>query len=73
MPKQTSMYYDAQQDQWVVNVEQKAYPMHCGEHLKLFIDKQGFPCRLELDWTWYVIFRDTRFSLHKKTVYTVQI
>jgi hypothetical protein len=73
MSKQTSMYYDEQQDQWMVHVDQKAYPMYCGEHLNLFIGKQGFPCRLELDWSWYVIFPDTRFSLHKNTVYTVQI
>lgn len=73
MSKQTSMYYDDQQDQWMVDVNQEAYPMHCGEHLNLFIGKQGFPCRLELDWSWYVILPDTKFSLHKNTVYTVQI
>ena len=73
MSKKTSMYYDHPQDQWMVRIEEKPYPVHCGEHLKIFIGKQGFPCRLELDWSWYVILPDTRFSLHKNTVYTVQI
>lgn len=73
MHKKTSMFYDDQQDQWMVQMEQDQYPMHCGEQLNLFIGKQGFPCRLELDWSWYVIFQDTRFSLHKNTIYTVQV
>jgi len=75
MRKKRSMYYDSEQDQWMIKTEEEPYlmPMYCGEHLNLFIGKQGFPCRLELDWSWYVILPDTKFSLHKSTVYTVQI
>ena len=73
MRKTTALCFDREQDQWCVELGNRSYPLHCGESFLLFIGKTAYPCRLELDTSWYVILPETQFTLHTSTVYTVSI
>jgi len=73
MGKKTFLCYDGEQDRWCVDYGGCQYPLRCGEAFQLYIGQKSFPCRLELDNSWYVIVQETIFTLHTRAVYTVQI
>lgn len=58
---------------WMVHMEGKVFPMHCGEWMNMRIGDKGLPCRLELDRDWYVILGQTRFYLRKTDTYLVEL
>jgi len=73
LSKHSRMHYDPQQNRWMTSIGERDYPLHCGESFTLYIGKQGFACRLELDLSWYVILHHTRFILHPKAAYVVHL
>jgi hypothetical protein len=69
-----SMCYDTEQDQWFVRIRDRWYGLRCGESFEIYIDKQAFPCRLELDaYSWYVILEESSFALRPRSVYSIII
>lgn len=68
------MAYDRDAECWMVYLDGRKYPMHCGEclEIRIYADK-GIPCRLELDRDWYVITKEARFYLRKKDTYQIHI
>lgn len=73
MRRTTTLRFDREQDQWYVQLGDRSYPLHCGESFLLYVGKTAYPCRLELDASWYVIMPETKFALHTSTVYKVSI
>jgi len=67
----THLIYCEDTDRWLMKRETETFPMHCGEPLSVWIDGEYVEGRLELDRDWYVVFSDTRFTLHKQTRYYV--
>lgn len=45
--------------------------MHCGEVVRILVNGVYIDGRLELDTDWFIVFSDTRFTLHQRTVYSV--
>ena len=66
------MVYDREANSWFVQLEEKVYPIYCGECFELHIGDRGIPCRLELDCYWYVIMREARFNLRNKDSYQIR-
>lgn len=73
MRKKQTIRYDADRDVWCAILGERSYPLHCGEGFALYMAGKAYPCRLELDTDWYVLIEDTRFILHRRTVYAVGI
>ena len=73
MRKKAALHFDPKQDQWCVQLGDRSYPLHCGESFLLYVGKTAYPCRLELDTSWYVIMPETKFTLHASTVYTIRL
>ncbi len=63
--------YCGETDRWeAYNWENEfCYELHCGESLAIKLDDYFYACRLELDSTWVVIFKNARFHLHPKSTY----
>nr|WP_275901124.1 DUF5348 domain-containing protein [Paenibacillus periandrae] len=66
------MTYDRGVKCWFVQLEEKAYPVYCGECFETRIGDRGIPCRIELDRHWYVIMREARFNLRNKDIYHIR-
>lgn len=66
------MTYDQEVKGWFVQLEEKAYPVYCGECFEIRIGDGGIPCRIELDRHWYVIMREARFNLRNKEIYYIR-
>ncbi|EHQ88941.1 hypothetical protein DesyoDRAFT_3156 [Desulfosporosinus youngiae DSM 17734] len=71
--RKTTIHYNREQDQWCVKLNERMYPLHCGESFLLHIGKTTFSCQLELDANWYVIVQETPFVLHPTTIYSVSM
>lgn len=71
MRKKETIRYDADRDVWCVDQGGRPYALHCGECFALYVGNKAYECRLELDTDWYVLMQDTRFVLHRRTVYAV--
>ncbi|WP_409348262.1 DUF5348 domain-containing protein [Paenibacillus gyeongsangnamensis] len=48
------------------------YPLHCGDPILIEVDDAFCRVSLELDTEWYVKLGETKFWLHRKTVYNVR-
>lgn len=46
-------------------------PIHCGETVLIQIGNAYLPSSIELDTEWYVRFGDSKYWLHRKTIYKV--
>lgn len=66
------MTYDQEVKCWFVQLEEKAYPVYCGECFEIRIGDGGIPCRIELDRHWYVIMREARFNLRNIDIYYIR-
>lgn len=73
MNRKVPMHFDAEQQRWCVALQGRNYGLHCGESLEIYLGKEPIPCRLELDWHWYVIMRDVRFNLRESDQYSVNL
>lgn len=73
MRKKQTIRYDADRDVWYATSEGRSYPLRCGACFALYMAGKAHECRLELDTDWYVFIQDTRFVLHRRTVYAVGI
>lgn len=67
------MTYDRDGACWVVHLDGRTYPLHCGEFLEIRNGDKGLPCRIELDRDWYVVMQEARFYLRKKDSYYIHI
>lgn len=57
---------------WMVHLEERQYPIYCGEWLEIRIfENKGIICRMELDRDWYVITTEAKFYLRKKDTYHI--
>ena len=70
---QYNMYYDQRLEQWMVELRERAYPLHCGESFDLYIGKTPIPCQLELSDKWYVMMNDVSFYLRRNSQYKIKI
>lgn len=68
-----SMNYDQEQEQWLVELQERDYALHCGESFQLFIGKKPISCRLELADKWYVIIGSTSFDLRENEQYMIYL
>lgn len=73
MKRKHTMFFDKDSNQWFVEMTGRSYPMHCGESFLLYMGKTAFPCRLELDTSWYVILPNISFALHCRTTYLIAL
>ncbi|NTZ16429.1 hypothetical protein EXW96_20845 [Paenibacillus sp. JMULE4] len=73
MRKRETIRYDADRDVWCVPTSARPSPLHCGECFTLYVGSKAYECRLELDTDWYVLMQDTKFVLHRRTVYAVSL
>ena len=71
--RKTTIHYNREQDQWCVILNERMYPLHCGESFLLHIGKATLSCRLELGANWYVIVQETPFVLHPTAIYSVSM
>lgn len=71
--KKNNMHYDHNQEQWLVELRGKEYPLYCGESFELYIGQQSIPCQLELSDNWYVIMDDTSFDLRVNSQYKINL
>lgn len=44
-------------------------PLHCGDPVLIQVGDGFYPTILELDTEWYVMFKETKFWLHRKAKY----
>jgi hypothetical protein len=66
--------YDALSERWEVwDVYSQPTAVHCGESFEMKICDDFLPCRIERDSEWVVYFRNTRFHLHPKVSYWIQV
>jgi hypothetical protein len=70
-----TMLFDNKQDRWIVIIQERGYALHCGESFRIRMGTQSVLCRLEMDYTWYVIMGDcyTCFDLKEKKEYYIQL
>lgn len=59
--------YPQGNDDWLIDY------LHCGDVFLLKIGEHSLKCRIEMDNDWYVISSKTRFKLHPKETYEIQI
>ncbi|MGV2886062.1 DUF5348 domain-containing protein [Paenibacillus taichungensis] len=73
MRRRARICYEPDRDEWCVDLGQRRYGLHCGECFTLYVGNKAYECRLELDTDWYVLMQDTKFVLHRRTVYAIGI
>ena len=66
-----NMTYNQETERWEIHMDGWFSGVHCGECLTLRVGDQWIPCRMELDRDWYVIMKETQFTLRQKKVYQV--
>jgi len=67
------MTYDPEMDRWIIGTKDQAYGLHCGDCFQLSIGNQCVPCRIEMDWQWYIVMGNTRLNLRVQETYSVVI
>jgi len=72
-PNENTIRYDREREMWCLKNQMGSFPLHCGEMFGLAIGADWLSCRLELDTSWYVILKDTKFILHPRTEYGVRM
>ncbi len=73
MPNEETIRYDQEREVWCLKNRTGSYPLHCGEIFGLAIGSAWLSCRLELDTSWYIILKETKFILHPRTEYAVRM
>lgn len=67
------MNYDWDRNQWLVELQEREYALHCGEVFQLIIGINPTPCRLELAEKWYVVMGIVSFDLRENVQYMIQL
>lgn len=67
------MMYDHHHNRWIVDIDNTAYGLDCGEKLELIIGSRRIPCRLELSAEWYLIMDDANLNLRPCETYKIEI
>lgn len=67
------MAYNQETDCWMVQLGGRAFGLHCGEHFMLCFGDKYIPCRLEMDWHWYITMNGTRLNLRNQDTYKIKI
>lgn len=69
----TRLIYCDTKNRWEIHHDnQKALPVHCGDHFYILVEGKYLPCRIELDVNWYVDLGQSIFYLHPKMRYRVK-
>lgn len=68
-----TLMYDPETDRWIIDAGSRAYSLHCGDCFQLNIGNQCIPCRIEMDWQWYIVMGNTRLDLRVQETYPVVI
>lgn len=67
------MSFDDQHDCWTIELNDRRYPLHCGECFELILGTSKVPCRLELDEEWYLIMEEIRLNLRERDTYRIRL
>lgn len=79
MKRTCHIQFCSETERWLVHgVYARPASLHCGACFEMLIERSYFPCRIEWDGNWLVIFDQSnignlRFHLHPKCIYPARI
>lgn len=66
-----NMTYNWEIERWEIHMDGWFEGIRCGECFTLRVGDTWIPCRMELDRDWYVIMKETQFTLRQKKIYRI--